>query len=155
MGCMESFPAVTTAFLDLAKAPDNVADELLTEIERFIIVMYSRTCPLSNVNDARRYLFSSGTKLLSKIPPTHAALLQHVKRATFQGGHIWGQCLDPAPQYPSPQNWGWQRDIFNSWIPYWSDLPDACKACKELIHCGCNPDLGCRKMCKCRKADLR
>lgn len=28
-----------------------------------------------------------------KIPPTRAALEQHVKRASFQGGHVWGHSL--------------------------------------------------------------
>ena len=28
-----------------------------------------------------------------RIPPTYAASEQHVKRAAFQGGHVWGQAL--------------------------------------------------------------
>jgi hypothetical protein len=61
-------------------------------------------------NDARKYVFAKGCNLLEQIPPTRATLLQHVMQATYQGGNIWGQCLVPCPDYPSPQDWGWQID---------------------------------------------
>ena len=35
-------------------------------------------------------LFSKRAKSLDSIPPTIASLEQHVKRAVFQGGYVWG-----------------------------------------------------------------
>ena len=35
----------------------------------------------------------------------HAAK-SNVRQAIYQGGHIWGQALVPAPILPSPTDWG-------------------------------------------------
>ena len=121
----------------------------------FVITMYSRTWQLSNINEARECMFSSGTRQLSRIPPTQAALLQYVKWAVYQGGQTWGNCLNPQPNYHDLQNWGWNMDVSHGWILYWTDFPDAYKACKELIRSGCNLDLGCRHLCKCGKSNLK
>jgi len=43
------------------------------------------------------------------IPPTNAALQQHVRRAVYEGGHVWGQALLSAPAIPSPTDWGWVK----------------------------------------------
>jgi len=39
------------------------------------------------------------------IPPTKAALEEHVKRAAYQGGHAWGQVLLPASELPPATSW--------------------------------------------------
>ena len=75
-------PTLTDALLNLPNAAKSVSDDLLVEIERCNIVMCSRTCLWGDINEVRRYLFSSGTKLHSKIPQTQDAMIQ---------------------QYPSPQ----------------------------------------------------
>ena len=47
-------------------------------------------------------LFAKGSRTLENIPPTQGALLQHVKRAAFQAGHVWGQALQSQQELPSP-----------------------------------------------------
>ena len=42
------------------------------------------------------------TASVKRIPPTHAALEQHVKQAAIEGGHVWGQALTPYPVLCSP-----------------------------------------------------
>ena len=42
---------------------------------------------------------------LENIPPTKASLLQHVKRAVFQGGYIWDQTLLKQPTLLPPFRW--------------------------------------------------
>ena len=87
-----SFPSVRYAFLDLSMQPTCVNSDTLEKIERFIVIMYSRTCSASGVNGARKELFAQGSRTMENIPPTKAALLQHVRRAacTKQGmcGHM-------------------------------------------------------------------
>ena len=56
-------------------------------LQGFVVLLYSRTCDLNNVNEARKQLFSQGSRTLENIPPTEAALLQHCKRAVHQGGY--------------------------------------------------------------------
>ena len=44
--------------------------------ERFVIYLYDKTCNLSDINDARQYLFCQKIWDIENIPPTKAALLQ-------------------------------------------------------------------------------
>ena len=46
-------PAITVALECLSNGPDNLSDDIMREIEIVVIVMYIRTCPLSNINEAR------------------------------------------------------------------------------------------------------
>ena len=36
---------------------------------------------------------------------------------------------------PPPEGWGWTLDECNVWVPVWSTLPIAAKACSELVKC--------------------
>ena len=99
--------------------------------------MYKRTSDLTHVNEAREELFSQRHKM-ENIPPTLAALEQHIKRAAYQAGHVWGQTLVAEPKLPTPACWGWEKGEDDSgWTPLWTTLPEAAKACHELIKCGC------------------
>ena len=50
--------------------------------------MYSKGCGSAKVNEARHHLFTSGTKTLKSIPPTQAALFEHIKRALLQASAV-------------------------------------------------------------------
>ena len=82
-----SFPSVTYAFLDLYLQPVDVSSETLYKIERCIVVMYSRKCSANGVNEAGKELFAQCSRTMENIPPTKAALLQHVRRAVYQLGY--------------------------------------------------------------------
>ncbi len=83
--------------------------------------MYDRTSSLTEVSEVRQELFSKKARSLENIPPTQASLLQHAKRAVFQGGYIWGQTLLKQPTLPCPSRWGWQLEN-SRWVPYWTTL---------------------------------
>ena len=126
----------------------------MDELERFVVLLYSKTSPHSKVDEARKQLFAQGNRQLENVPPTRAALVQHVKHAMYQAGHIWGQALIPNPELPSPSDWGWQKDKDGAWTPFWTSLPEALKGCRELIKCGCKKS--CKKgNCTCRGATLK
>ena len=94
---------VPTAFLLLSHSPDSVDDEIMQLIERFVVLLYQRTSELDDVNAARKDLFTQG-RAIDAIPPTKDALRQHVMRATYQAGYVWGQALFPNPELPSPSS---------------------------------------------------
>ena len=77
--------------------------------------------------------------------------MQHVRRAVFQAGFIWGQTLICQQEVPSPAEWGWEESE-NGWVPKWTELPEASAACHELIHCGCKKS--CQGLCKCFQTNL-
>ena len=146
------FPDVTDAFLQLADAPSSIPDNIFDLLEKYVALMYDRTCGLSKVNEARLHLFARKARALENIPPTQAALQQHVLRAVYQGGHVWGRVLQKEPRLPSPADWGWtEKD--GSWKPKWTTIGQAQDACYELIHCNCKK--ACKGLCKCYKAGLQ
>ena len=125
------FPQITDTFLMLASVPEEIAEQAMAQIERFVVLLYSRTSSQRTMNKARQELFSKGNRTLENIPQPQAALLQHTRRAVYQAGHIWGK-----PTRPSPSDWGWEKNE-NEWKPVWTLLPQAQQICYKLIYCGC------------------
>ena len=80
--------------------------------------MYSRSSPHTEVNKARHAMFAAGRPIES-IPPTEAALLQHVKRRpTILQSVICKLSHSKQPAYPSPDQWGWTKDTGDGWLPF-------------------------------------
>ena len=93
-------------------------------------------------------LFSQMSCNIENIPPTQAASDQHIKRASYQSGHLWGQSLNfqtiligdgRHPKLPGK-------------IPKLTTLAIAEVAFLALISCKCAKS--CMGNCNCFKADL-
>jgi len=54
MACDEA----TSAFLELSKNPDDVSEECLRKLERFVVLLYERTRAKMRVNEVRKQLFA-------------------------------------------------------------------------------------------------
>ena len=95
-----SFPDLIDTLVALTLNPNMFGIESIhmPPIERFVVLMYSKGCGAAGVNEARLRLFTSGTKSLESIPPTQAALFQHVKRAIIQSILI-GTARNPRFQW--------------------------------------------------------
>ena len=94
-------------------------------IERFVVLMYSKMCGSATVNNARHHLFSNGSRSLDSIPPTQAALFEHVKRALLQASFIWKQSTSCHQTIPAFEKWGWEQDgRSKQWLPFWTTLAD-------------------------------
>ena len=148
-----AFPELTDALLELAHVPTEVTEQTMKVIERFTVLLYERTSTCTDVDKATKKMFAKTSSVQQRIPPTRAALEQHIKWAAFQGGHIWGQALIPLPDLPSPCSWGWLRTDDGLYEPLWTTLEEASKSCDELLCCGCKK--GCQTRCKCIKARLQ
>ncbi len=94
-----ALPNLTALFKRLSQTPQEITDSEMEELERFVVLLYSRTSQICTVNAARIHLFSYGNRKLENIPPSRAALLQHVRRAAFQAfaGAVITQKLMGAP----------------------------------------------------------
>ena len=83
-----AYPGATAALLALKYLPSSLeVDQCMQTIERLVVLMYDRTSTATLVNEARLQLFSQKGRAFDNIPPTQAALLQHVKRAVYQAGY--------------------------------------------------------------------
>ena len=150
------FPQVTDTFISITQEPACLTLEStdMQRLERLTVLMYSKNCKSTSVNEARKLLFTVSLKPLESIPPTQHALFQHAKRALLIAAFIWRNALEKCPNVPSPSEWGWQwHDRTKAWVPLWTDLPDASTGCSLLLHCGCL--VSCKGNCKCYRAALR
>ena len=129
----ENSPSITSMFTQLVFQPDlNIIESSVSSLERFVCLMYSSTTSTTDVNKCRRELFVKKGRPLETLPPTKAALTQHILRAVYQSGHVWNQCLIATPTLPSPTAWGWFELATSGYAPVWSTLPELCKACRNL-----------------------
>ena len=87
-------PELTGVLVQLSCAPSDIPEGVMLTIERFVILLYDRTSICTDINKARQKLFAKRNNI-KQISPTRAALEQHVKRATYQGGHVWGHQVIP------------------------------------------------------------
>ena len=118
------------------------------------MLMYNKSCSASTVNEARQQLFSHGSRTLEALPPTKAALFEHMKRAILQACFIWNQADMCKQEIPDFSKWGWRFDEkIKQWVPFWTTLADASASCALLLHCGCQK--ACQGNCKCTRARVR
>lgn len=146
----ETHDEFTATFYELHNSPQQISDETEASLEYFTILLYDRTATCSSINEVRKLLFTHKGRQMSSLPPTKAALRQHIRRAVLQGGHVWANTTVPYRQIPSPADWGWTCP--EQWTPLWTHLPEATVSCPELLKCACRSR--CRD-CKCVKALLK
>ena len=117
-------------------SPNEFDETKLAAFEKFVILLYDRTCSEASVDAARMFLFTRKGRQIEAIPPTRAALFQHTKRAIHQAGFIWVQMHERSPDVPSPSSSGWRRNKAMRWEPHWTELPEAA-SCSGLLQCSC------------------
>ena len=103
-----AYEEFTDALLCIRESEDDIPDEAWPVIERFTILMYDRTSTDTDINTFRRKLFCKKGRSMEDIPPTKDALIQHTRRAVYQGKYVWSQLLELDPYFPSPLDWGWK-----------------------------------------------
>ena len=82
------YPEAIECFHPLSSPQAMLSEEQFRVLERFVVIMYNRTTPHQDVNKARLSMFSQGTRSIESIPPTQAALAQHVRREACQESSI-------------------------------------------------------------------
>ena len=61
----------TDAFCALAITPSKEdIEKWLPVLERFVLLLYDRTCTLEHVNDARKQIFTQKNRTIDGLPPT-------------------------------------------------------------------------------------
>lgn len=145
------YPAATEALIFLSKPQTVIPEEIIQIIEKFVVICYLATSHEESVNEARKDLFAK-QRSIENIPPTNSALKQHILRAAYTAGHLWGQALNASPILPAIDNWGWS-EVDGKYQPFWSDQPEVSLALREFIQCNCKK--GCKDgYCSCRKNQL-
>ena len=84
------------ALLKLSLSPSEFVEEVLRAVESFAIFLHDSLNPYIAIGKARRKLFVRKSNI-QLIFPTMAALEEHLMRAVYQRGHVFGKVLLPAP----------------------------------------------------------
>ena len=66
----------------------ELSEDNLRVIERFIVLMYDLTSLLITVNECRRGVFAKKSRSVELIPPTQDTLVQHIKRVLSQYKYV-------------------------------------------------------------------
>ena len=132
----DSYSEVTKAFIHIAQHPYEpicVSSNHFLILERFtVVVVYHKSSSLSSVNEAHRELFCKKNKMFLLLN------YSNMSRGPFSKA-TFGL---PVQTYPSPGEYKEDK----SWKPVWI-IPEAAKACSELIKCGCKSQRGCFSLC--------
>ena len=119
-------PEITDSFVTLSLlCTVNISEDIILKLERFVVLVYCRTSDDMHVNTTHMTLFSQMSRNIENIPPTHAALDQHIKRSSYQSGHAWRQSLEVQPELPDVTDWGWETSQTADYIPKLTTLPIA------------------------------
>ena len=141
---------------------DRIPFEDFDRLEQFVCALYNDP-DCKNVNDLRYKMFCKGKNLQShQLPPSSAALVNHLKRANFQA-YLWKHALDQNINViPNGQGW---RTKNNCLEIDWTDQPPAPDAVMALVCCGCkgkcktrrcscvNNNLSCTEACGCEECE--
>ena len=90
-------------------------------LEKLFVALYCPSCNTDVLNMARRVIFTQGGRSLENIPPTSAALKQHILRSALKA-IMWHQWYKEDREMPNITDWGWTKTS-NRYVPKWSELP--------------------------------
>ena len=98
---------ITNVFRALGNKPVEVTSTDMSVIERYLVSFYISSkgkFPTKDLNSLRLVKFkTSTTNDLRTLPPSKGALIEHTKRACFQAGYLWRECIENLI-IPSPLN---------------------------------------------------
>ena len=153
---MKSDPKFIKCFGNLGKS-FTPSLELVEALEEFTCKLYSDSS--KDINVARYKSFCSTTSEKS-LPPCKDALLQHIKRCSYQAA-IHHRATQQIIDAPSPNGYGWSvKDGAIEVV--WKTKDAAPESLLKVVKCGCKTTkcikggcscltnkLSCTDMCKC------
>ena len=95
-------PNASKAFEDLFLMREDICSSSTLLLEQFVVILYDRTSDLVKVNDAKKWLFTQKSRSLDSIPPTQAALTQHIGQVTKQ--NCWNLAITLVPDLQTPKD---------------------------------------------------
>ena len=104
---------MSQTFIKLSWTPNDITEMDYLKIEKLVCTAYDpqKRFLTDDVNRLRYLLISMSTdNNLRKLPPSRAALKQHILRSAYAAGWIWGGCLNNCISIPPPMEWGWKSD---------------------------------------------
>jgi hypothetical protein len=135
---------------DLDNLGDPDKDVAISFSSRFVARLYDQKKSFAsshhNINKLRVKLATSRDASLVRLPPSEAALRQHILRASFQT-KVWHASCLAKPPLPSPMEYGW-RTVKDSLHPVYFEGNMSAEFLRDLV-CSCKGKSQCKKSCVC------
>jgi hypothetical protein len=141
-------------FHDLDNLGDPDKDVAISCSSRFVARLYDQKSFASshhNINKLRVKLVTGQDASLVRLPPSEAALRQHILRASFQT-KVWHSSCLAKPPLPSPMEYGW-RTVKDSLHPVYIEGNMSAEFLRDLV-CSCQGKSQCKKSCGCAEQSL-
>ena len=131
----------------------NESSEAVKDAVKFVSwLYYPKSEGTTDINSLWYKRFCQKKLSGEKLPPTHDALILHLKRANYQC-YIWKHATTPNMDIPSPVGDGWMNDAEGNLVQCLMEQPPAPEAIAEFTLCKCRK--GCRRnACSCLKFSL-
>lgn len=127
----------------------NPSTDDMDGLEEIVCLLFAPKINIKDIGELRWHLFRKNQAEAEKLPPTKAALNQHILRAHYQA-MVWLFADTANPNLPPPTNYGWNEEG-GDYVPKVTDLPPAPSAVIELVKCGCGKSLCPTGSCSCKK----
>jgi len=137
---------IVTAFGNLGTDLQPSAEDCKL-LEEFVCRLYQPTMEETSVSRVRWNMFRQSQAEAERLPPTPAALHQHILRAHYQC-MVWCNDIVSDVHLPDPTLYGWSN-CDGRYIPVVTDLKPAPEAIVELVRCKCKAGR-CTSHCSCR-----
>ena len=142
---------LTLVFKELGNQPEVVSTDQMEKVIGFIYLLYGVAEDSLGAHRVKAFLKSTDDDL-RKLPPSRAALEQHVKRSCYQAGYLW-QESESDLILPNPTEWGWRFDeASNGFVPRWSSSKSSVDLEKFITTCSCKT-AKCKR-CKCAAGNM-
>ena len=152
---------LTSVFGQLGRKPSTVTDEQALLLEKYVSFVYHNSELEDDINSLRMRDFEYSThNNLRLLPPSRDGLLEHFKRAAYEGGWVHYQCVENV-ELPPVIAYGRIRQANGRIVPKWCSkecdpliLTSVCTCLKaKCTSCNCakkSPPLRCLPFCGCR-----
>ena len=144
---------IAEIFKELSSSPSEITSEHEQAVTKFILLLYRCTPTLPLAEARLDYLNHTHQETLRSVPPSPAALLQHIKRAAYISGYLWGKAEQASPTLPDIEQWGWSFSGEDVLAPVWT-LKRSDNVFKILVKsCGCGEQgkMCMRETCSCKR----
>ena len=141
-------------FHDLDNLGDPDKDVAISCSSRFVARLYDQKSFASshhNINKLRVKLATGRDASLVRLPPSEAALRQHILRASFQT-KVWHASCLAKPPLPSPMEYGW-RTVKDSLHPVYFEGNMSAESLRVLV-CSCKGKSQGKMSCVCAEQNL-
>ena len=104
-------------FRILSECPKkDIVDDCHLLMQQFVVYVYLRKFGFIDLDELRYEMFvNSSSNDFRTLSPSKDALFQHLLRASYQSGWVWGNSLlQEAP--PQKESWGCSRKCHNIWF---------------------------------------